>query len=53
MLVFATDGIGSFFLDGICLDDSCQAVADSILAQHAKDKDDALVLVMRVLEGAA
>jgi serine/threonine protein phosphatase PrpC len=53
MLIFVTDGIDTYFLDGISLEDSCQSVANSILHRHAKETDDALVLVVRLNERAA
>ncbi len=53
MIIFATDGIDPFFLDGISLEDSCQSIAKSILDRHAKETDDALVLVVRLIEGTA
>lgn len=47
MLVFATDGVGSGFAEGIKLDDPPQRIADRILVRHGKKTDDALVLVAR------
>jgi negative regulator of sigma-B (phosphoserine phosphatase) len=52
-LIFATDGISSQFLEGISLDDPCQMIADSIMTKYAKGSDDALVLVVQVINGAA
>lgn len=51
MLIFATDGVDPYFLDGISLEDSCQNIANSIINQHGKSTDDALVLVIRIIEG--
>lgn len=48
-LLFATDGIRSGFADGLPLAESPQRLADRILATHAKETDDALVLVVRYL----
>lgn len=53
ILIFATDGVKSCFLEGISLEGPCQQVAESILNQHEKGTDDALVLVVRVVEGLA
>jgi negative regulator of sigma-B (phosphoserine phosphatase) len=51
LLVFATDGLRSDFLDG--LDGaphvpSVQALADRLLAEHARGTDDALVVAVRL-----
>lgn len=46
-LVFATDGIRAGFLTGLKLTDQPQALADQVLADHAKRTDDGLVLVAR------
>jgi serine phosphatase RsbU (regulator of sigma subunit) len=53
ILIFATDGVNSSFLEGISLEGPCQEVAESILNRHEKGTDDALVLVIRVVEGLA
>jgi phosphoserine phosphatase RsbX len=49
MLIFSTDGVGSLFLEEICLTDSCQATADLIMKRYEKGSDDALVLVVRIV----
>ena len=46
-LIFATDGIRSGFTENASRSDSPQGLADGILARHAKNTDDALVLVVR------
>ena len=46
-LIFVTDGITPGFADKLNLRDPPQQLADSILAQHGKGTDDALVLVAR------
>jgi phosphoserine phosphatase RsbX len=46
-LVLATDGIASGFADEVKPEDSPQRIADRIFERHAKDSDDALVLVVR------
>lgn len=48
-LIFATDGIRSSFEKGIELSDKPQQIADSIMAQFARETDDALVLVVRYI----
>jgi phosphoserine phosphatase RsbX len=52
-LIFATDGIRSGFAEGLVLSDPPTKIANRILALHAKDTDDALVLVARYLGSAA
>ena len=47
-LVFVTDGIGSEFAEGLSELESPQRMADRILKQHCRGKDDALVLVVRL-----
>src|ERR1044071_6898396 len=47
LLIFATDGIGPGFAEGLVLDDPPQRIADRILKRHVKPWDDALVLVVR------
>ncbi len=52
MIVFATDGIQSAFVDSGFLDDvragkPVDSVAKRILERHALERDDALVLVAR------
>jgi phosphoserine phosphatase RsbX len=49
MLILATDGIRAGFGDGGGVEASPRETADRILAQYAKDTDDALVLVARCL----
>ena len=48
-LLFTTDGIRPGFADGLNLRDTTRQPADRILANFAKDTDDALVLVVRYL----
>jgi len=48
LLVFATDGIGDGFDRGLETRAAPQSQADGILARHARDADDALVLVARL-----
>jgi len=50
-LIFATDGIHSDFARGGARKHPPQKAAESILAQHGKITDDALVLVARYLGG--
>jgi phosphoserine phosphatase RsbX len=50
-LIFATDGIGSRFAQGLTLSEPPQRLADQILAEHGKGTDDALVLVARYRGG--
>jgi hypothetical protein len=47
LLIFATDGIRSGFVEGTERSASPQALADQILERHFKGNDDALVLVVR------
>ena len=47
LLIFATDGIGPGFVEGLERSASPQALADQILERHFKGNDDALVLVVR------
>lgn len=51
-LLLATDGIDRGFADSTDLSGSTRAIADRILAQHAKPTDDALVVVARYLRAA-
>jgi len=46
-LIFVTDGIRGGFDEGLSISNSPQQIADGILARHALDTDDALVLVAR------
>lgn len=48
-LIFATDGVRSGFADRLVLDDTPQRIAERILADYARDNDDALVLVARYI----
>lgn len=50
-LIFATDGIDSNFARAFAVSHTPQKAAESILAQHGKTTDDALVLVVRFLPG--
>ena len=45
LLIFATDGIRSGFLQGLPLSESPQQLAERILAGYYKGNDDALALV--------
>jgi serine phosphatase RsbU (regulator of sigma subunit) len=49
VLIFVTDGIGSSFSHELELDRHCDTIAADIFSDHAKDTDDALVLVVRYL----
>jgi len=51
LLIFATDGIGAGFTQGVVSRDSPQQIADRILKRHFKGTDDALVLVVRYVRG--
>jgi hypothetical protein len=48
-VILTTDGVRGGFADSLNLDDSAQMIADHILNRHAKNTDDALVLVIRFL----
>ena len=50
-LIFATDGIYSNFARGLAGGQPPKKAAESILAQHSKTTDDALVLVVRFSSG--
>jgi hypothetical protein len=52
-LVLATDGLKTAFASGVDLGGEPQAVAEAILARHARGTDDALVAVVRYLGEAA
>lgn len=53
-LVFATDGVRSGFADHrLRLEDPPRTIAEGILAGYGRKTDDALVLVVRYLGGAA
>jgi hypothetical protein len=47
LLALATDGIRPHFVDGLIRGEAPQRSADRILAEYARDTDDALVLVAR------
>lgn len=49
LLIFATDGIGARFAEGLVRSDSPQQLADRVLERYFKGTDDALVLVVRYL----
>ena len=49
VMVLATDGIDSGFAEAIVAGGSAQDIADRILADHGKQGDDALVVVVRYL----
>jgi phosphoserine phosphatase RsbX len=49
VMVLATDGIDSGFAQEIAGGGTAQAIADRILAEHGKQADDALVVVVRYL----
>lgn len=58
VVVFATDGIDSDFVDARLLDDvrrgvALRSVADGILERHGTVRDDALVLVARCVGGGS
>jgi hypothetical protein len=48
-LIFTTDGVRPGFAAGLNRAERPQDQADRILARHAKDTDDALVMVVRYL----
>jgi negative regulator of sigma-B (phosphoserine phosphatase) len=52
VIVLATDGIDSGFAHAITAGGSAQDIADRILAQHGKQGDDALAVVVRYLGDA-
>jgi phosphoserine phosphatase RsbX len=47
VMVLATDGVDSGFAAAITAGGSAQEIADRILTEHAKQSDDALVVVVR------
>ena len=49
VVVLATDGIGSGFAQALAAGGPAQTIADRILAEHGKEGDDALVVVVRYL----
>ena len=50
--VFGTDGLSSYFWDGLAPTESVEDTAEHIISMYAKDTDDALVLVARYAEQA-
>ena len=50
LLILATDGIKAGFADNLNMLDPPQKIANRILTQHARETDDALVLVARYLQ---
>jgi serine/threonine protein phosphatase PrpC len=52
VLILTTDGIRPVSMEHLTLSDPPQQIADRILELHAKNTDDALVLVARYLGGA-
>jgi negative regulator of sigma-B (phosphoserine phosphatase) len=50
-LIFATDGIRPEFAGNVNSEGSPQQIADRILAQYGRGRDDALVLVARYVNG--
>jgi phosphoserine phosphatase RsbX len=51
VMVLATDGIDSGFAQAIAAGGTAQDIADRILADHGKQGDDALAVVVRYLPG--
>lgn len=49
-LILVTDGIRSDFFESVDLREPAQKISESILASHAKGNDDALALVVRLME---
>jgi hypothetical protein len=47
LLVMASDGISEGYLDGVDFTASAAVLAETILREHSRDTDDALVLVAR------
>ena len=47
VMILATDGIGSGFAGALAPAGSAQAIADRIMADHARGTDDALAVVVR------
>jgi hypothetical protein len=52
VLVLASDGIATSFIDGIHPTGSVAALADRILAEHARPEDDAMVVVARLSDSS-
>jgi negative regulator of sigma-B (phosphoserine phosphatase) len=53
VVVFATDGIGSGFARSLADGGTAQEIADRIMGAHAKATDDALAVVVRLIDGPA
>jgi hypothetical protein len=53
MLIFATDGVRSGFVEGLTADRTTEELAGGILEQFGRTTDDALVLVARYLGNAS
>ena len=51
VMVLATDGVESRFAGALAAGGGAQAMADRILGEHAKETDDALVVVVRFRPG--
>jgi phosphoserine phosphatase RsbX len=51
LLILATDGILPAFADGLVPTGTCGEIAARVIARHARETDDALVLVARCLGG--
>jgi negative regulator of sigma-B (phosphoserine phosphatase) len=51
LLILATDGIDSGFASTLSTAEPAQLIADTILARHARQSDDALALVVRFRGG--
>jgi negative regulator of sigma-B (phosphoserine phosphatase) len=51
VVLVATDGVDAAFAEWLDLSGSPQQIAERVIANHARDEDDALVLVARVLRG--
>ena len=49
VMILATDGIDSGFAGAVTAGGTAQDIADRILARHAREADDALVVVVRYL----
>ena len=49
VLMFATDGVDPSFADALAPAGSCRAMAERAVRRHARETDDALVLVVRYL----
>jgi serine phosphatase RsbU (regulator of sigma subunit) len=53
VLIFATDGVRSGFVEGLAVDRAPEELAAGILEQFGRTTDDALVLVARYLGNAS